>query len=370
MKMNGSKRRFGIQSKTAGVTKTADVTKTAEVTHTAEVAHVTGRTHLRGHLCWRGRRWLAAFLLSALCFAAAGCAKADESASLWEEIPGEPEGGYVDQGLWEYHDQAGNFFGSYGAKYALANDYDKNLFSKRMDGNGNSKATYEDDKYIGVNGIDVSSHSGEIDWKAVAADEEAEIEFAFIQLGYRGYTQGSINIDSCFERNLDGARENGLDAGVYFFSQAISTQEAREEADFVISTLKNYASIRGENASDVLTLPIVYDLENVNSADARTNGLSGKQITDNIIAFCDAIREAGYDTAFYCNTYWEAYVLEMSRLNNYDIWYADFWSFPQTPYHFRWWQYTYQGIVDGMPSGVIVDKNLWLKEKQQSEPGS
>jgi len=295
-----------------------------------------------------------------------GCGKSGEAQSLWEEIPAEPGAGYVDQGLWEYHDQAGNFFGSYGAKYALANDYDQTLFTKRMDGNGNAKAAYEDDKYIGVNGIDVSSHCGDIDWKAVAADEEAEIEFAFIQLGYRGYTQGALNIDSCFERNMDGALENGLDVGVYFFSQAISTQEAEEEAAFVISTLEDYAGRKGISASQMLSLPIVYDLENVNSDEARTNGLTGKQITDHIIAFCDAIREAGYETAFYTNTYWEAYVLEMSRLNQYEIWYADFWNYPQSPYHFRWWQYTYQGIVDGLPSGVTVDKNLWLKEKEES----
>jgi hypothetical protein len=73
-------------------------------------------------------------------------------------------------------------------------------------------------------GIDVSAHQGKIDWQKV---KEAGVEFAFIRVGYRGYGQaGKLVADEYAPANLKGAREAGLDVGVYFFSQAINTDEA------------------------------------------------------------------------------------------------------------------------------------------------
>ena len=95
-------------------------------------------------------------------------------------------------------------------------------------------------------GIDVSYSQGDIDWPAVAADG---VDFAIIRLGYRGYTQGAIQTDSCFFQNIQGALDAGLDVGVYFFSQAITPEEARQEADYTLSLLESYP----------ITCPVVYD---------------------------------------------------------------------------------------------------------------
>lgn len=65
-------------------------------------------------------------------------------------------------------------------------------------------------------GIDVSFYQGEIDWQAVAADG---VDFALIRLGYRGYTEGGLFLDSFYKANIQGALEAGLEVGVYFFSQ-------------------------------------------------------------------------------------------------------------------------------------------------------
>ena len=87
--------------------------------------------------------------------------------------------------------------------------------------------TYEDDKYTYKTGIDVSKYQGNIDWKAVA---DSGVDFAMIRMGSRGYSRGQILIDDKFYDNLRGCSENGIRVGIYFYSQAITPEEAIEEA--------------------------------------------------------------------------------------------------------------------------------------------
>lgn len=94
---------------------------------------------------------------------------------------------------------------------------------------------YEEGILVSRIGIDVSDHQKEIDWQAVADDG---IDFAIIRVGYRGYTEGQMYLDSEYAANMQGARDAGIDVGVYFFSQAVDEEEAREEASFVIENLR------------------------------------------------------------------------------------------------------------------------------------
>lgn len=201
-----------------------------------------------------------------------------------------------------------------------------------------------DDNYIVRKGIDVSKWQGDIDWKKVKA---AGYDFAFIRLGYRGYGEdGTLNLDATFHQNMQNARKHGIDLGVYFFSQAVNETEAIEEANFVIDALKNYK----------LQLPVVFDPELINSADARTDDVTGEQFTKNTIAFCETIKQAGYEPMVYSNMYWQAYLFDMTQLQDYPFWYADYEVEPQTPYAFSFWQYSDTGIVDGIEGNV--DLNL------------
>ena len=103
--------------------------------------------------------------------------------------------------------------------------------------------TYEQDGKQAAIGIDVSAYQGEIDWQAVAS---SGVEFAMIRVGYRGYSQGGLQLDERFQENMDGALAAGLDVGVYFFSQATSVLEAEEEADFVLSAIRGYTQGQGQ----------------------------------------------------------------------------------------------------------------------------
>ena len=202
--------------------------------------------------------------------------------------------------------------------------------------------SYEDGTYTSRIGIDVSYHQGTIDWEKVKA---AGIEFAFIRIGYRGYGQeGNIKEDEMAMSYLSEAKAVGLDVGVYFYSQAINEEEAKEEAEFVLSKLNGME----------LELPVVYDPEHVLDADARTDNVTGEQFTKNAIVFTETVEAAGYTPAIYANMKWEAYELDLSQLSC-DIWYADYEAIPQTPYDFRFWQYSSTASVDGISGDVDLN---------------
>ena len=210
---------------------------------------------------------------------------------------------------------------------------------------------YDDEGYDCKLGIDVSHHQGNIDWESVKAQG---YDFAILRIGYRGYgKEGTLNRDQTFEENYENARAAGLSVGVYFFAQAVSEEEAAEEAEFVLGIL---------NGRD-LELPVVYDPESILDDEARTDDVSGEQFTKNTKEFCRLIKEAGYVPMIYSNMLWEAFELDLEQLSDIDIWYADYEDVPQTPYDFDFWQYSNTGNVAGVSGEVDLD--IWLKPKNE-----
>ncbi len=196
-----------------------------------------------------------------------------------------------------------------------------------------------------LTGVDVSSYQGEIDWAAVAADG---IDFAMLRIGNRGYTEGGLKADSTFEANYAGATEQGLMVGVYFFSQAISAEEAQEEAEFVLSILDGKE----------LSLPIVFDWEEITGAQARTDDLDGTTVTQCALTFCAVVQQAGYEAGFYCNGTAGYLIYDLSQLQEVDAWYAEYGDYPSFAYSFHMWQYSKTGTVAGISGNV--DLNLYF----------
>lgn len=195
-------------------------------------------------------------------------------------------------------------------------------------------------------GIDVSKYQGNIDWAAV---KEEGIEYAFIRLGLRGYESGKLVLDEFYDANMKGANSAGVGAGVYFFTQAITVEEAQEEAAFVIQNLANYQ----------VSCPIVFDVERIAGGKGRADQLTQEQRTDITIAFCEAIKAAGYQPMIYGNVVCFTRLLDMTRLNGYEKWYAFYDDYMYMPYDVSCWQYTEKGRVDGI--GNNVDLNISFK---------
>lgn len=206
----------------------------------------------------------------------------------------------------------------------------------------NGRTIYTDPAIETRSGIDISEWQGDIDWARVADDD---IDFAIIRLGYRGYTEGKLNLDVNFIDNIEEALDSGLDVGVYFFSQAITEQEAIEEAQMCIEYLRNYD----------ITYPVVFDWETVNSASARTNNIDGTVLTNCAIAFCETIEAAGYDAMIYANKELSLLTLDLSRLTDYPFWFAGYTTYPEFYYGFDMWQYTSDGSVAGIEERVDMN---------------
>lgn len=191
-------------------------------------------------------------------------------------------------------------------------------------------------------GIDVSSYQQEIDWTRVRADG---VDFAILQIGFRGYgADGTLNPDTRFHQNYAAASAAGLDLGVYFYSQATSEEEAREEARYVVELLNGRA----------LQLPVFYDWEEVQKG--RTKGCADSRVGDWAKAFCEEISAAGYEAGVYFNQKYGYSIMGLEQLKDYAFWLAEYSSYQSFSYAVQIWQYTGKGTVDGVE--LPVDRNL------------
>lgn len=207
-----------------------------------------------------------------------------------------------------------------------------------------------DERYAIRKGIDVSEHQGDIDWGRVKA---AGYDFAFLRIGYRGYgEQGTLCADAKFQQNIVNAHNAGVEVGVYLFSQAVSEDEALQEAGLVLEQLQGHS----------LELPVVFDPERIRDDAARTDNVTGEQFTKNTVLFCEKMKEAGYQPMIYSNMVWEAFEYDMEALADYPIWYADYEPVPQTPYYFSFWQYSEKGSVDGIAGNVDLNVQFLPQE--------
>lgn len=196
-------------------------------------------------------------------------------------------------------------------------------------------------------GIDVSVWNTSVDWNKVKA---AGVDFVMIRVGYRGYgSAGNMVEDRMFKTHMEGAIHAGLDVGVYFYTQAITEQEAVAEANFVLERIKNYK----------LTYPIAFDIEKAeveNPGDVpRTEKLTNKQRTDITLAFCNTIKAANYFPIIYSNKSFLEDKLETNRLSDYHIWLAHWVQNTDYDKPYSIWQYSETGTVEGIQGNVDLD---------------
>ena len=241
-------------------------------------------------------------------------------------------------------EETGDYFYFGGKKVYVVEElpkstYDNSLFQV----NENGFLTYDSDEYTCKIGIDVSRYQENIDWAAVKG---AGVQFAMLRLGYRGYGSGALVMDPYFQQNIQGAQANGIEVGVYFFSQAITPEEGAEEARFCLNALKGYH----------ITYPIVFDWESYDSSlEPRTDGLDDKILTQCAVAFCEEVEAAGYQSMVYSNLTYFYLHFDLNQLVDYPLWLAQYNSRPSFYYHFDIWQYSGTGKVPGIDGNVDLN---------------
>lgn len=225
-------------------------------------------------------------------------------------------------------------------------------------------------------GIDVSSHNGTINWAKVKA---SGVQFAIIRIGYRGYGDtGTLMYDNNFFTNIKNAYDNGLEVGVYFFSQARNETEAIEEASLVINRLNELKT----NYPDVnITFPVAFDWEGYDTVSSsgylyrvhyQKNSWTPEKLNALSTTFCDMISTAGYTPMHYGGgPSFSTWGFDNSLLSSkYKIWFSK-WPkingnvnsslipsntlYPDTSFVYNMWQFTDAGIVDGISGAVDIN---------------
>ncbi len=204
-----------------------------------------------------------------------------------------------------------------------------------------------------ANGIDVSEHNGEIDWEKVKETQD----FAFIRVGYRGYGNGEIYEDKYAADNLKNANKAKIPVGVYFYTQAVTAEEAEDEADFVYDIIKKYN----------IDLPVMIDFEYPIDSDGNAVGRlveSDNDLNKNaeiINSFVEKLEKKGYTAGVYASSSVLHNKISMKKLKKSAVaWVADYNDKVTYDVDYTIWQYSETGSVDGV-SSKYVDLNYWYE---------
>ncbi len=206
-------------------------------------------------------------------------------------------------------------------------------------------------------GIDVSKWNKEIDWAQLRKEG---VEFAIIRAGYRGSSSGSLVVDPYFEQNIKGALDNGMDVGIYFFTQAIDEREAVEEASIVLNLIKGYN----------VTYPVFIDSEGT-GGNGRADNLDVPTRSKVCQAFCETIRSGGYTAGIYASKNWLNNRLDITKFSGDNvIWLAEYCDSDKPTYGgtYGLWQYTSSGRINGIEGRVDFNLCFWdFKGETQSD---
>ncbi len=200
---------------------------------------------------------------------------------------------------------------------------------------GNIMKYFMEDKEVSYAGVRISEESGAVDFEKLKA---GGIDFCMIKAGTRGYSTGKIVADEAFKENVEKADAAGLDVGVYFCSQAITVEEAREEASMVLKSMEGLD----------IKFPVGFDMNDIINDESRTDDLSGNDRTKIARAFMEVIEGAGYHPVLYGDKSWLICELNPAKLSEYDVWYGEHGDIPDYPYKFTMWEYSDSVKIDGI----------------------
>ncbi|MCR5526860.1 MAG: glycoside hydrolase family 25 protein [Lachnospiraceae bacterium] len=222
-------------------------------------------------------------------------------------------------------------------------DIKKNeLIADNFSNDGQYKIYSIDEEKTSSTGIDVSKYQGTIDWKKAS---KAGFDFAMIRMGARGYTSGRVIEDEQYAANMKGCSENNIKTGIYFFSQAVTPEEAIVEANYCIAAIEGYK----------VEYPIVFDSEIIKNDIYRTQNLTPKEMSAIAQAFCNTILMYGQTPMIGATKKQFASRFELADIEQYDWWLFDTDDMSVFPYKYSMWQYSKTGEIEGINGSVNLD---------------
>lgn len=278
----------------------------------------------------------------------------------------------VDQGdaeYWKYYDEEGQPADSGEQESAPEKNGQSGIATQSSSSSIKSPYTGKSytvrSGYNVIHGVDVSKYQETVDWAKAKKDG---IDYAIIRCAYRGYgSSGTLNPDPYFEKHAKDALDAGIQIGTYIYSQAITEEEAEEEARYCISVCKKYLG--------KMDLPVVMDVEYAEPGGdlggrLYNAGLSAKKQTQIAEAFCKTMEEAGYQAMVYANRAMLTDEMDASSLTDsgYSVWLAHYTTktnYSASPYLL--WQYSESGDISGVPGNADVNF-MFLKQNLNRTP--
>ena len=210
----------------------------------------------------------------------------------------------------------------------------------KMKAQNNQMVYYEGDKEISRLGIILSQENGKVDFEKV---KQSGIDFVMLTVGARGYETGVITPDTTFADYAANATKAGLKVGVIFYSQAVTIEEATEEAVFVTEYIRPYD----------ITYPVAYCMENITNDSPRTDILDQEKKTQITETFLTAIEKEGYSPVLYGSRQWLlTEIIAEGLLADYEVWLTDQSPVTDYPYQFKMWEYADGEKISGVEETV------------------
>ena len=196
---------------------------------------------------------------------------------------------------------------------------------------------YQDAKKVSRQGVILNEDQGAV---TLSTLQKNGIDFIIARIGYRGYEDGEIVMDGQGSIYCDEAAAEHMEYGLTFVSSAITIDEAKEEAAAVLQYISDYDLHP--------SYPILLQMEGAGNSKSRLDGLTKNELTANALAFCNELRQTGYDCAVCAGKYWLLRKLDLLQLSAYDIVLVQDRDVPDYPYTFSMWVYQSDAKLEGV----------------------
>lgn len=186
-----------------------------------------------------------------------------------------------------------------------------------------------------IKGVDISVYQKGISFSAL---KKAGVKFAIIRAGY------GVKKDYTMDGFVNDCKKNGIDFGFYWYSYAMTVEQAQAEADKCIEVIKGLSP----------TYPVFFDMEEKKQIDLLNTDTRTKMA----IAFCEKIKKAGFKPGIYANpSFMENYYHKNQLVGKYDIWLAHWTNSPDKPSKYNYGQTMWQWGLDRI-DGYDIDGDL------------
>ena len=185
-------------------------------------------------------------------------------------------------------------------------------------------------------GADVSQWQGDIDWQQFKNGNS--LQYVMLRAGFGRYASQA---DTRFRQNYEGAKAAGVPVGAYWYSYAMSPEEAVLEARACAEVISGC----------VFEYPVAFDFE-----EPKQLALPVEEASAIIAAFCQEMESRGYYVTLYCSSYFLNHRISQEVKDRYDVWVAHY-NVKRPTYQgsYGMWQYGLSYNVSGIAGAVDMD---------------